>query len=465
LVVSGGVVRTAAADTEANKALIRDRWLEMLYTSNFATADEIFTTDFTCHMPHYPQVADLAGYKVEVVSASTIIADFQIVLEDLLAEGDTVVGRFTATGKWPPEGIPYTNTWIIFFRFADGKIAEEWWQFDMLGVQEQLGVMPPTHQTYTWGEPSTVTGDPGGPDTNKAAFQRMIDEVFKGNLAVVDELFAPDYIKHDPASPLEVRGPEGFKQWLGTMSEPYFSQSQMTVQDIIGERDKVAVRWTWTGTHTGEFTSIAPTGNQVTVTGSCIHRFADGKFVESWSSYDVLGMMQQLMAPPTWPIEGAWISTTPIPDLGVIVGQWTVTAQDPAALTFTSVIRAAKPEATIFGSFPEADHESDHIGQTVWTDSLAFESTLIGYGTKTAAAPGEPPELVYISVLSSKARFLDRNNLTGEGTHAFYLGSQDADGDGWPDEGQEPVACFAYMSTSKRVQLMPACVPPPPEGE
>ena len=127
------------------------------------------------------------------------------------------------------------------------------------------------------------------------------------------------------------------------------------------------------------------------------------------------------------------------------------------------MIRAAKPEATIFGSFPEADHESDHIGQTVWTDSLAFESALIGYGTKTAASPGELPEVIYISVLSSKARFVDRDNLTGEGTHAFYLGSQDADGDGWPDEGQEPVACFPYMSTSKRVQLMPPCVPPPPE--
>ena len=217
-----------------------------------------------------------------------------------------------------------------------------------------------------------------------------------------------------------------------------------------------------------DFTSFLfgpQTGRQITVAGISIHRFADGKFVESWVNYDSLGMMQQLMAPPEWPIEGAWINLVPIPDLGVIIGEMTIVPQDREGLRFTSVVRAGKPESTVFGTFPDADHQSDHIGPTVWTGSPAYESTFIGYGTKKSELPGMLPEIVYISVIYAKTEFVDRNTLNGEGTHAFYLASQDADGDGLPDEGQEPVACFPYISTAKRVQLMPPCVPPPPEGE
>ena len=66
---------------------------------------------------------------------------------------------------------------------------------------------------------------------------------------VIDEAFAADYLVHDPASPMEVKGPEGFKQWAGAMLEPYFSDSH-TSADMIAEEDKVAADWTWSGTHT-----------------------------------------------------------------------------------------------------------------------------------------------------------------------------------------------------------------------
>jgi steroid delta-isomerase-like uncharacterized protein len=134
-------------------------------------------------------------------------------------------------------------------------------------------------------------------EANKAIVERMIDEVMnQQNLDVIDELFAADYLMHDPAWPMEVKGPEGFKQWTGMMLDPYFSDSRITIEDMIAEGDKVAVRWTWTGTHTGEYMGIPATGRQIAITGISIHRFADGEFVESWASYDSLGMMQQITA-------------------------------------------------------------------------------------------------------------------------------------------------------------------------
>jgi len=338
---------------------------------------------------------------------------------------------------------------------------ETWWSKDTMGMYEQLGWMPPTRENYTWGEPSAVTGDPGDPETNKAILQRLHDELWiKGNLAVIDELFAADFVMHDPVLPMEVRGPEGYKQVVAMYAA--FPDMQLTREDIIAEGDKVAERWTMIGTHKGEFMGIPATGRRITVTGMGIYRLANGKFVETWASYDALGMMQQLTA-PEWPIAGAWINIIPIPGLGDIIGEWTVSPQDLGGSSFTCVMRPGKPEPTVFGSFPDADHQSDHIGQTVRVGLNTYESTLVGYGTKKAELPGMLPEIVYISVIYSKAQLIDQNTMAGEGTHAFFLESADADGDGLPDENQEPIACFPFMVTSKRVQLMPPCVPPPPE--
>ena len=285
-----------SAQTEANKTII-ERWVEMWETADLAIADEIFAADFVAHIPHYPQASDLEGYQGEIVKNPTLVPDFDATIEDLIAEDDKVVGRFTAVGTMQPFNMPYTNTWIIIFRFVDGKIVEEWWEFDLLGVQQQMGVLPPTRETYTWGEPLAVTGAPGDPETNKASVQRMIDEVMNQyNMAVIDELFASDYVMHDPAWPAPVIGPEGFKQWAGAMLEPFFSDSKIAANEIIGEGDKVVVRWAWSGVHTGEFLGIPPTGRQIAVTGISIHRFADGQFAESWVSYDALGMMMQLTA-------------------------------------------------------------------------------------------------------------------------------------------------------------------------
>jgi predicted ester cyclase len=60
----------------------------------------------------------------------------------------------------------------------------------------------------------------------------------------------------------------------------------------------VVTRWTGSGTHQGELMGVAPTGNQVTITGIRINRISGGKIEESWTNYDALGMMQQIGAIP-----------------------------------------------------------------------------------------------------------------------------------------------------------------------
>jgi steroid delta-isomerase-like uncharacterized protein len=463
LVASGGLFQTAAADTEANKALVL-RLLEVFNQGNLAVADEIFGTDFVNHDPSRPDVTDLESYKGWVVENRTAFPDFHVEVHYMVAEGDKVAARWTVTGIHqgelmgiPPTGKQMTQTGITIHCLAGGKIVESWWSSDMMAAMEQLGVMPPTREDYTWGVPLEVTGDPGDPETNKAIVQRMIDEVMnQQNMAVVDELFAADYVMHDPAWPMEVKGPEGFKQWTGMMLEPYFSDSLITA-NMIAEGDTVAVRWTWTGTHTGEFMGIPPTGRQIAITGISIHRFADGQFVESWVSYDVLGMMQQLTA-EEWSPEGVWITTVPTP-LGNMIIKSTWMAQDDAKTRFTGEFEQFNTYGVLIDVYPDLEKIKYGGGLMVKIGLNKYEATFLQYFTRTAGPSQE--EIVGIGIVTGTLELVGPDLAQGQGAGAYYMAAQDADQDGLPDEGQEPVVCVPWGWTAKRLTIMPGCVPTP----
>ena len=131
-------------------------------------------------------------------------------------------------------------------------------------------------------------------ESNKAIVRRLFEEVWnKGNLQVADELFGPNYAHHDPSTPDVGRGPEGEKK-RATLYRNAFQDLRLTIEELFADGETVAVRWNCRGTHKGELSGIAPTGKQISITGISIARFAGGKMVEGWVSWDALGLMQQL---------------------------------------------------------------------------------------------------------------------------------------------------------------------------
>ena len=135
-------------------------------------------------------------------------------------------------------------------------------------------------------------------DANKNAVRRLIEEVWnKGNLAVADELFSPNYTHHDASTPELGRGPESEKK-RATLYRTAFQDFRMAIEDTVAEGETVTVRWTCRGNHKGELNGIAPTGKQFAITGISIARFASGKMVEGWVNWDALGLMQQLGVVP-----------------------------------------------------------------------------------------------------------------------------------------------------------------------
>ena len=133
-------------------------------------------------------------------------------------------------------------------------------------------------------------------DTNTEIVRRLNVEPWDGNLGVIDELAAPNYVGHDPATE-EQRGPDAIKEFVSGYLAA-FPDGKITIEEQLAEGDLVATRWIGRGTHQGELMGIPPTGKQVTVTGITISRVEKGKVVEEWSNWDTLGMLQQLGVVP-----------------------------------------------------------------------------------------------------------------------------------------------------------------------
>ena len=129
---------------------------------------------------------------------------------------------------------------------------------------------------------------------NANTVRKLIDEIWnRGQMAMADMIYTPDFISHDPAETQTMRGPEAVKQ-SATMYRTAFPDLHLHIEDTISDGDKVVVRWTSTGTHTGDLQGIAPTGKSTSSTGITIARFVNGKIAEEWANWDTLGLMRQL---------------------------------------------------------------------------------------------------------------------------------------------------------------------------
>jgi steroid delta-isomerase-like uncharacterized protein len=128
---------------------------------------------------------------------------------------------------------------------------------------------------------------------NKTLVRRFVDEVqSQGNVDAIEEFCSPEFVNHStpPGLPPDR---EGIKI-VTAMFREAFPDSYFTVEDMLAERDKVATRKTFHGTHRGEFMGTPPTGRQVSTGLIDIVRISEGQVVEHWSMGDNLGMMQQL---------------------------------------------------------------------------------------------------------------------------------------------------------------------------
>lgn len=132
---------------------------------------------------------------------------------------------------------------------------------------------------------------------NKALVVRFYEEVWaRGNVTFAQEVFANEYVRHDLRPTDPPAGPAG-QAMIAEQFRLAFPDLEWQVDLMLGEGDLVAARWTATGTQSGAWGDVEPTGKRVSFAGVNIFRFDHGgKVVEIWNHRDDLGLMQQLGA-------------------------------------------------------------------------------------------------------------------------------------------------------------------------
>jgi steroid delta-isomerase-like uncharacterized protein len=282
---------------ERNKAIAARYYGEIMNAGNLATIDELMSPDFLFTIATHPDpYHGPEGFKKLVTMLRGAFPDVHLTVEHLLAEGDTVVGHWTARGTHtggalhtvmgdiPASGKPFKIDGMSWLRIVDGKIVESLANEDTLGLLCQLGVLPapPTPR------PATT------PRENRSIAHRYFYELMnEGRLAIIPEILTPDFAFRIPTLPEPVHGHEGMTRFV-TGLRAAFPDLHFTIDREMADGDKVAVRWIITGTHKGEFLGAPPSGNRIKDQGVDIFRFRDGKIAEIWVNENDFGLMVQL---------------------------------------------------------------------------------------------------------------------------------------------------------------------------
>jgi len=135
-------------------------------------------------------------------------------------------------------------------------------------------------------------------EDNKTLAWRWLDEVWnKGDLSLIDELIAPNYVLHDPIRP-GLKGRAGIKESIATFRAA-FPDIHFTIEAQIAEGEQIVSRYIVQGTHLGPLMGIPATGKQGVITGIDIYRISNGQIEEAWSNWDTLGLLQHIgVIPP-----------------------------------------------------------------------------------------------------------------------------------------------------------------------
>ena len=129
--------------------------------------------------------------------------------------------------------------------------------------------------------------------TNRTAILRFYDAFNEKNEAILDEVIADDYVDygHQPPGQGKEGAKSDYRAFIGG-----FKDARFDIDEMIEAGDRVVVRWTSRGTHTGSFAGLPPTQKKVEVRGISIYRLKDGKIIETRNMADIFGMLTQLGA-------------------------------------------------------------------------------------------------------------------------------------------------------------------------
>ena len=133
-------------------------------------------------------------------------------------------------------------------------------------------------------------------ERNIEVVRSWIDEAWsKGDLSVADDLLTSGFVLHDPVAAREVVGRDAERELIAGLRRS-IPDLTFTIDDVVADGDDVTIRWTAEGTHGGELLGIAGTGRALAIRGVDMYRLEDGRIAESWTFWDLPGMVRTISA-------------------------------------------------------------------------------------------------------------------------------------------------------------------------
>jgi steroid delta-isomerase-like uncharacterized protein len=283
---------------EENKELVRRYYLELMSTGDLSFVDNYFAPEFEFTNPTHQEPYRGEEFKQLVTMLRGAFPDVKFSVEHMVAEGDTVVGHWTARGTHcgkpletirgdlPAKNLRFEIDGFSWIRIRDGKFVEARINEETLGLLRQIGYMP---------SPAPLP-QPTTPEQNSALVDRYFNEVWnQGKVDVLDEIMSENATHRVPTLSLTVKGREAKKQFIKDALAG-LSDLKFRVERQIAEGDKVASRWYLEANHTGTFMGLAGTGKAIKDQGIDLFIIVDGKIAEVNTNEDSMGFLRQLGA-------------------------------------------------------------------------------------------------------------------------------------------------------------------------
>lgn len=382
--------------------------------------------------------------------------DFRMVMGRTLAAGNVVVEEGTTMYTVVDTGVEVTLPHISIYEYEGDKIQKVTSYNDLLGPMVTRGeVEAPEMPDWV---PSVDVPDPE--PTGLSPLEANAELIRRWN-----SHDAAGVAKMDHADVQIFAGPLGMhidRVAMTALNEMYFVSFPDDELEAVRTID-LGDGWVLTelvskATHQEPFMGVPASGYLMEVRLVWLTQYdADGLVAEMSFYYDNLTLINQ-MTTAQYPLDGIWMTTVPTP-LGNLIMRCTYVAQDAAKTRFSAELEDINTLPLLNEVYPDSDASKWAGGEAVNTGRNKYEATFLIYYTKTGGPNLD--EIVGIATINAHFEVVGPDLIYGEGTGSYYMAAQDADQDGFPDEGQEPAICLPWGWIAKHLTMMPGCVPTP----
>lgn len=221
----------------------------------------------------------------------------------------------------------------------------------------------------------------------------------------------------------------------------------------------VLTEFAWMGTQAQTFMGVESMGYPVELNGVQLIKYNPDGLITKMRLYYFGNDLLEQMATSPWPLDGIWITTYPTP-FGNLISTTVYAAQDAAQTQYSGTLDFVNNFPLLAELYPEANDSITAGGQAIRVGREKYKATFLGYERKVYHDTGVM-EIIGMWTVDANFELVGPDALQGQGTASYYMAAQDADQDGFPDDGQEPVLCAAWGWSGSRLTPLPGCTPPP----